>query len=310
MVNREEVKAFEYLGQKIARREPELSQYALNKYAVKLAVLDWIYSIKEGMSLLEAVRLLHYKLGSAAAISDLDNVSQMALRLGPLNNNIINVEKDQAKYQDLIVQIFNDPNAMLITGNLGTGKTDFSLRLAEDAIQLGVRDRIVTNIEVILGRDHPLLWRVRKTYSTSEMLREIKKRGRKILIIDEAGLHFPSRRATSRKNMFFYHIARLARKHKTKLIYITQDEEDIDKANRQLITVFARKASRRTAELTILTEQGEYVVWLEGIPRTSIRFNTLSTAPLKFDSDIEDIFKEEIPRSKGKENGENEGEEE
>ena len=286
MVSREEVKAYEYLGQKLARREPHLSRYALNENAAKLAVLDWLVNLEPSMTLLDAIRLLNEKLGAANAVRGLDSISQMALRLGPLQMNTINVEREPDRFMDLAVRIINDPNPVLVTGNLRTGKTDFALLLGEKALEMRWAERIVTNIEVSLGDSNPYRFRVKRVHSSRDIQRELGRRGRKVLIIDEAGIHISARRSVSKKNMFFVYLTRLSRKHKAKMIYITQKDEDLDKAVRDLCTVHIHKHSLKTAEITLKTPTGDETIWLENIPRTTIPFDTLSTAPLEIEDNL------------------------
>jgi len=75
-------KAYEYLSQKLSRREPQLSVYALNKHAKALAYLSFLEQINENMNLFEILKIFFREVGSAKAVMNLDPLSQLGLRAG------------------------------------------------------------------------------------------------------------------------------------------------------------------------------------------------------------------------------------
>ena len=81
-------KAYEYLSQRLARKHPELSLYALNKRAKALAYLRFLKRINENMSLYDVLNVFFEEIGHAESVSSLDPLSQLGIKTGSLRQRV------------------------------------------------------------------------------------------------------------------------------------------------------------------------------------------------------------------------------
>jgi len=75
-------RTYEYLAQRLSRKEPHLSSYALNKRAKILAFLRFLQKIDENTNLFEMLRIWNEEVGTAEGVMQLDALSQLGLRAG------------------------------------------------------------------------------------------------------------------------------------------------------------------------------------------------------------------------------------
>lgn len=160
-------------------------------------------------------------------------------------------------------------------GVLGKGKTDFSLYLAEKCLENGLVDYVASNIRV----NHPAF-----DYLTdSEQLREWleKTKGRKLFILDEAGIHLVSRRPLKAINVEMIKLATLLRKFRCKWILVAPRYEEIDRGLRfEFCVGIFEKLSKKEAMVysPLITEPVKII----DIPKTSIPFDTRDIAPFQY----------------------------
>lgn len=77
------VKGYEYLGQRVARKFPQIGDYALNENAEDLAYLLFLFDIDvENDTIADMIRKYYEHIGTARAIRRLDDFTQLALKAG------------------------------------------------------------------------------------------------------------------------------------------------------------------------------------------------------------------------------------
>jgi len=177
-----------------------------------------------------------------------------------------------------IRDLFSDPAPIIfITGHHGFGKTDFSLYLAEQLLNMGMVDEVATNIRT----EEPAIKFISDLCTLKLWLRHSKKP--KLYIFDEAGIYLSSRRPLSKLNVDVLHEVLKARKYRAKLIFISQRSRDIESAIRDTDIWLAtfKKINKTTAELIANLPQPEYwfPIRFKNIPPTSIPYDTYDIAP-------------------------------
>ncbi|MEM2146270.1 MAG: hypothetical protein QW279_12980, partial [Candidatus Jordarchaeaceae archaeon] len=169
----------------------------------------------------------------------------------------------------------------VIYGNPDTGKTDTALLFAEIAKNENVLDYFASNIN---------------TYGSGERITSLDRLdywfknqvGRKLFILDEAGVHDDSRNPLSQMNKRIRHEIFIIRKFKGHVIFILQELEDLDKwKNSELTGMMIKKQ----------VFDGEYVAkikckWMEELtvvrdfPKTNIRYDTLDISPFTLEEEL------------------------
>lgn len=171
----------------------------------------------------------------------------------------------------------------VIYGNPDTGKTDTALLFAEIGIDEKTLDYFASNIN---------------TYGHGERLTSLQdvdywfkhQVGRKLFIMDEAGIHDDSRSPLSMMNRKLRHEVFIIRKFRGHVIFVLQELEDLDKwKNSELTGMVVKKQ----------VFEGEYIAkikckWLEELvavrdfPRTTIPFDTLDVSPFTLERQLDE----------------------
>lgn len=171
---------------------------------------------------------------------------------------------------------FQIPAAVIyIEGRMGVGKTDFALRLIEANLNKTI-DFVITNIKC----SHPQIFFVKRT---SEISYYLSEPGKKIVLIDEAGIILDSRRSMRELNVKFKGLVRLIRKKHGHLAVISQAYRDVDIAIKELLSTRIIKTSLKAAKFVFLNPWWRTPVVLTNIRKTSIDYDSLDTAELVFD---------------------------
>ena len=181
--------------------------------------------------------------------------------------------------EDVICELFKYPAPIvLITGRMGSGKTDFALLVAEILLENGIVDEVGTNIRVEDERF--------KRVNSVETLRKwlVSSKKRKLFILDEAAVHIDARRPMSKMNRELRYMAFLLRKFRGKFILVSQRGEDVESTFRapDLWLATIKKLNKKTA--LVVSDIWDYPILLQGIPKTSIPYDTYDIAPF----DMED----------------------
>jgi hypothetical protein len=155
-----------------------------------------------------------------------------------------------------------------VSGAKEKGKTDFSLLLAEIAYLKKFRVKIATNIET---ESYMIEKQIVNLPDLKEWLQESK---RKLFILDEAGLSIPKLRFMSTMNIEIMKILQMIRHYDSGFIGIAPSTKNIDSTfmNTDILDAHIRKVTKTLAYVKDYLQNDTY--YLEGIPRTSINFNS------------------------------------
>lgn len=177
-------------------------------------------------------------------------------------------------HKRVIKKIFSLPAAIIVVwGEWKSGKTDFALRLSEEAKKMGLVKRVASNIETTNSdveciQNMPALerWMFKDTIS-------------KLYIYDEAMASTLKRNAMTRLNKAWHRVIPELSKGRVKLIVVTQDPNKTEGifGHRTFLRAVFKKLSKKTAYVNsgLLPEGFD----LKDIPRTTIKFDPFLRAP-------------------------------
>jgi hypothetical protein len=171
----------------------------------------------------------------------------------------------------------------IIYGNPETGKTDTALLLAEIGLKEKVLDYFASNIN---------------TYDNGERITSLDRLdywfknqvGKKLFILDEAGIHDDSRSPLSTMNKRIRHEVFIIRKFKGHIIFILQELEDLDKwKNSELTGMIVKKQVAEGEYIAkIKCKWHEEMIIVRDIPKTSIPYDTLDISPFTLQEELSD----------------------
>lgn len=177
-------------------------------------------------------------------------------------------------------RLFREDSAVIMmSGRKGFGKTDFSLRLGEEALEKGFISRIATNIRT----DDP---RVDSVTNMPDLKTWLAQPGKKLFGLDEAGKYLSRIRFMSNLNKMILDIIQLIRHYDAFFIAIAPNEKFIDSnyLNTDILDCRIKKISLRFAEVKNYLTYEAYT--LMDIPRTSIKFWSKDIAPFSLEKAI------------------------
>jgi len=176
----------------------------------------------------------------------------------------------------IVNPILKHSNVIVIIGRRNSGKTDFSLLIAEEchnqAQEKGVSFRAATNISCQCDFIEYIC-----DYQT--LKKWIKERGRKLYILDEAGIAINRRRPMGRLTIAIIEIIQLIRKFKSSLIFIGQNPKVLDTAifDPAILDAIIKKLSWKNAIYRDLVRHRQKII--TEIPGTTVRFDSRDVAP-------------------------------
>lgn len=198
------------------------------------------------------------------------------------NNPLQNTESNYSPaLAELLKPFFHQAKypVAIIYGNPDTGKTDTACLLAEIGIKEGWIDYFAANFDTGgVGQKITSLADV-KWWHRNQV-------GRKLYLLDEAGIHESNRNPLSRLNKEIRNEIFIARKFKVKWIFMLQELKDIDNWKDSSLTGLIIKKNtiggvNGTKEFTALVKwkNDPDLTPVYKFPRTIIPYNTLDTAP-------------------------------
>ncbi|MCJ7633903.1 hypothetical protein MUP77_16145 [Candidatus Bathyarchaeota archaeon] len=166
-----------------------------------------------------------------------------------------------------------------VSGAKEKGKTDFSLLLAEIAYLKKFRTKIATNIET---ESYMIEKQITNLPDLKGWLQESKH---KLFILDEAGLSIPKLRFMSTMNIEIMKLLQMIRHYDAGFIGIAPSTKNIDSTfmNTDILDGHVRKITKTLAYVKDYLQNDTY--FLEGIPRTSINFNSKHIAEFTMDKE-------------------------
>lgn len=171
----------------------------------------------------------------------------------------------------------------VIYGNPDTGKTDTSLLFAEIGLREGYIDYFASNINTQgFGGRITNLEDLRKWFQLQT--------GKKLFILDEAGVSLFSRDALSRLNRALIKECMLLRKHFVHMIFILQDIAHLDEfKDSELTGLFVKKKRLGNEFIAVIKLRGFPLnIKVRNMPKTSIPFNTLDISPFTLEKELEE----------------------
>lgn len=171
----------------------------------------------------------------------------------------------------------------VIYGNPDTGKTDTALLIAEIGLKEGLIDYFASNIN---------------TYGKGERITNLEdlrkwlalQSGRKLFILDEAGVSLFSRDALSKLNRAMIKECMLLRKHHAHIIFILQEIVHLDEFKDSELTGMFIKKKRQGNKFIAFIKLRNFplTIKVNNVPKTSIPFNTLDISPFELEKQIEE----------------------
>lgn len=173
--------------------------------------------------------------------------------------------------------VSKDSVFLIVFGRRGTGKTDFSLLLAEILHDLGIIQHFATNVKIY--DSHFKFERINNLEDLTLWSETLS--GRKMFILDEAGKSMPRRSPMSKMNVEMIKKLQIIRKDKLSLQFVTPDEKFIDSATlgSDLLDGIFLKPNFRNQKILLYVDQLEgFRLNINRIPGTSIKFDTWDSA--------------------------------
>ena len=186
------------------------------------------------------------------------------------------------KGKDVFMKLLRHPSPIvIILGEPDTGKTDLSLRIAEDGFNEGLIDLGASNIEIY---DDSRFSKV-TCLKSLELWLEFHKRANKIFILDEADRVFTNldviTKLYKRTRTF---LAYQHRKFRLKVFLIYHRFEDLPELfkDTNYVLAYIFKISKKTAK--VYSRLFDEPIKVNNIPRTSIKFNTYAIGEFSEDN--------------------------
>lgn len=177
-------------------------------------------------------------------------------------------EKDPLELPADLYRLMNHSSAIIIIdGMRGSGKTDFALSLASGALNMGCISSIATNII----SDDP---RVKHVTNFPDLDYYLKwGKGRKLMILDEAGESLSKTRWMSQLSVKMLGTAQLIRHYNGRLIFIAPSSDFILKylQHPNLRDCVIQKKTKKIARVKNYITHSAYTLF--DIPPTDIRFS-------------------------------------
>ena len=169
---------------------------------------------------------------------------------------------------------------IIILGRRGSGKTDLALLIAQILYEQGIVVHVATNIKIYKS-PFPIT-----EIDNLDDLKDWAKanKGRKLFLFDEIAKAMPRRRPMASLTVDLLNEFQILRKHKLSVVATTITEKQTDGAilDPSIIDGYFTKPNWKNPKIAlyydILEEFTEY--WYS-MPKTSIHFDTYSSAPFK-----------------------------
>jgi 5'(3')-deoxyribonucleotidase len=181
------------------------------------------------------------------------------------------------KTEALLRKLFSDPAVIVVCSAKGsktwkTGKTDFALKLVEDAVSLGLVEEVATNIDTFGDYEYVNNLEDLKFWLHRNALH-------KVFILDEGNTHLGSRRAMTNKSVSILEVFPEISKARAVVIVVCQDRDilDSDLRKRQWVKAVFEKINKKMAK--VISPLLNEVQVLKHIPQTTIKFDPYLIAP-------------------------------
>ena len=169
----------------------------------------------------------------------------------------------------------------VVYGNPETGKTDTGLLIAEIGLDTGCIEYYASNINTY-GHGERITSLERLDYWFKHQV------GKKLFILDEAGIHDDSRNPLSALNKRIRHEVFIIRKFRGHIIFILQELEDLDKWKHSELTGMIIKKQVTGGEYIAKIKCKWYddLLVVRDFPQTSIQYDTLDISPFTLEEEL------------------------
>ncbi len=164
-----------------------------------------------------------------------------------------------------------------IHGSMGTGKTDFSLRIAEDMWHANNTIMFISNITV----KHE---RFKYTVTASDLLLFLATYQHPFIILDDSSIFYSSTEAVSQRTRNMNTLIAIIRKFRANMLFIAHVRKYIPRFVKEYGEWIIKKRNKTVAEMD------PYII--EDIPATTLQYNTYEIGTFMFDIDIDAVLKE------------------
>jgi hypothetical protein len=171
----------------------------------------------------------------------------------------------------------------VIYGNPDTGKSDTACLIAEIGLNEGFLDYFASNMS---------------TYGRGEKITSLEdvnywfqhQNGKKLFILDEAGIHDDTRSPLSGLTRKIRHSVFLVRKFSGHWVFILQDVKDLDTWKDSPLTGMIIKKKRFGDDFAAVIQTKLYndQITVNDFPKATLQFDTLDVAPFTLDREISD----------------------
>jgi len=200
-----------------------------------------------------------------------------------INYNIFNQDAFTYKVED-------GGKFILISGNLGTGKTHLASLLGDNSIN-SKKLHVLTNINFLEE-----LQMIKKIYCTSDLLIEGLKlylQGKRwVAILDESGVWQHKQDHATRKNIEWDKLYRLIRKFGGSMIFIDQKRTGFTGTLKEFATVHLHKYKKSSMKVDIIDPSLKAHHYIRGIPDTPLKFDTNDIAFFVHDIELKDVLEQ------------------
>jgi hypothetical protein len=192
-----------------------------------------------------------------------------------------------SKYHPEITKLFIDfltqrqCPVCVIYGNPETGKSDTGVLIAEIGLHEGIIDHFASNMKTGIGQRITSLEDV-KFWHRNES-------GKKLFILDEAGINDDARNPMSKQNREIRHEIFIARKFFVHWIFILQELKDVDTWKSSSLTgLMIEKDAANKVFYADIKPKLDVVHPIYNFPRTSLYFDTLDVAPFTLKKQVDE----------------------
>ena len=185
----------------------------------------------------------------------------------------------RVKYTDLLNHIrwmaYQEGKLYAVYGSMGTGKTNFALRVAEDMWHANNTMMFITNITV----NHE---RFKYVNHASDLLLYLAMYKHPFVIFDDSTTYYSSTEALSKRAKDMNSLIVIIRKFRANILFIAHVKQYIPRMVKEFGEWIIKKRSKTVGEMD------PYII--EDIPATTLEYNTYEIGSFKFDIDMEGVL--------------------
>lgn len=170
---------------------------------------------------------------------------------------------------------FQEGKLYAVYGTMGTGKTNFALRVAEDLWHVNNQMMFLTNITV----NHP---RFKYSNKASDLLLYLSTYKTPFVVLDDSTTFYSSTEAVSQRKRNMDNLIVIIRKFRANILFVAHVRQYIPRFVKEYGEWIIKKRSKMVAEMD------PYII--EDIPPTGLEYNTYEIGSFTFDIDMSAVL--------------------